>query len=185
MQYTFDPSANCQVSDVAASQQIAERFAPRRSDRDDDRAAFGTAGVNDRDVELGSLFVVGEIVEGMTGVYLEYTYADYQQMVMSIKVVMREGEGKLLQRLRALEAEKESLFAASEFYKGAVAYLLRKASRHGVQVTEFRDEWEHFLCAKVFQAAEIGRERLIVDRVSSSGPVFAGSITAVGTTNVV
>lgn len=185
MQYTFDPSAHCQVNDVAASRQIAEHFASRKNDRDSNSAVLGSEGVNDCDRSLGSLFVVGEIVEGMTGVDLKYTYADYQQMVMSIKVLMREGEGKLLQRLRELEAEKESLFAASEFYKRAVAYLLRKASRHGVQVTEFRDEWEHFLCAKVFQAAEIGRERLIVDSVSSSGPAFAGSITAVGTTNVV
>jgi hypothetical protein len=155
LQYTFDRNGHCTVQNVEQSQAIAKRLAgPRSTDSD-----AGNTDSSYKDA-LDSLFVVGEITEGMTGGSFIHTYAEYREMVESSRALAARGEGRLLERLRALEAEKVVVFAGSDFYQRAVRYLLRKASRHGVQV-EFRQEWEWFLCARVFRAeGVVGRARL-------------------------
>ena len=165
LQYTFDRNGHCAVQNVEQSQAIAARLAcqsraiaqrlacPRRTDSDADNTGSSYQGA------LDSLFVVGEITEGMTGCSFIHTYAEYREMVESSRALAARGEGRLLERLRALEAEKGVAFEGEDFYRRAVKYLLRKAERHGVQV-EFGQEWEWFLCARVLCAEGVGRVRL-------------------------
>jgi len=180
LQYAFGPNASCCVHDLAASQEITERFSRKQVPANSVGEQAVAEESKDSKIIPDSLFVVGEIVEGMNGCYFRYTYAEYQEMVASSKALMGEGKGKLLQRLRLLETEKELVLATYDFYQVAVAYLLRKASRHGVQV-EFKDEWEYFLCAKVFEHEDAGRKRLV--KVNSSPPVAVAPDTMQKMTN--
>jgi len=109
--------------------------------------------------DLGRLFVIGEIVEGMAGVSFRHKFSTYQELCEISRRLMRMGKGLLRSRLIELEQVMHGLFPGSSFYLKAVCYLRSKVERHNVQV-QFLNEWEYFLCTKTLNAAIVSLVRM-------------------------